>query len=625
MPRPVKKRKVTLDEEGAKSRRTHSPAPTSNAGTPNVGPADGDYQFKINEDFARRYEHNKKREERHKLEEKYGSGKSSRRANGQHEGLDFDDLSQGSSSSSEDEDDEGLLATEALDREIAQTLNAIRSKDPRVYDKSSSFFSETPVNDLGEEVSKDKPMFLRDYHRKNLLNGYIGGENEEPEQVQKTYAQEQDDLKSEIVKEMHAQNDEGSIPEDADDGSDGGTGFLVLKSKPQRERKKVSSNDLQEKRLPLDVASADKDPENFLSNFLSSRAWVPTSTVQPQPFESDEEDEEQRADEFEQAYNFRFENPAASNEKLMSHARDAVAKYTVRRAELSGRKKTRERDRESKENEKQAMRDEKLRLRKLQIEEAEEKVRQIKAAAGLRKKNVEQDEWAKFLDENWDNDQWEKEMERRFGDTYYAELESDGSAEERPEPNNERKKQKKPKKPKWEDEININDLVPDFDDDEKHAKPIFSISDDDVDEPIDGPAVDEYPTSAKRKDSKALKAERQERRKAARNERRRIEELVDDRLALDVLPQISSQKRPTAFRYRETSPQAFGLSAQDILMASDSQLNQYAGLKKLASFRDGSKKQKDRKRLGKKARLRQWRKETFGDESGPLGDAGPLK
>lgn len=52
-------------------------------------------------------------------------------------------------------------------------------------------------------------------------------------------------------------------------------------------------------------------------------------------------------------------------------------------------------------------------------------------------------------------------------------------------------------------------------------------------------------------------------------------------------------------------------------MAPDSSLNEFAGLKKMASFRDAEKKRKDKKNLGKKARLRQWRKETFGNEDGP--------
>jgi len=58
------------------------------------------------------------------------------------------------------------------------------------------------------------------------------------------------------------------------------------------------------------------------------------------------------------------------------------------------------------------------------------------------------------------------------------------------------------------------------------------------------------------------------------------------------------------------------LTARDILLAEDKQLNEFAGLKKLAAFRDPEKKRKDMKHLGKKARLRKWRLETFGNEEG---------
>ena len=52
-------------------------------------------------------------------------------------------------------------------------------------------------------------------------------------------------------------------------------------------------------------------------------------------------------------------------------------------------------------------------------------------------------------------------------------------------------------------------------------------------------------------------------------------------------------------------------------MADDSQLNQFVGLKKLAAFRDPERKRRDLKKMGKKARLRQWRKDTFGTEEEP--------
>jgi protein KRI1 len=106
---------------------------------------------------------------------------------------------------------------------------------------------------------------------------------------------------------------------------------------------------------------------------------------------------------------------------------------------------------------------------------------------------------------------------------------------------------------------------------------------------------------------------------------------VDEQMDVEEKLKNFGKRHASFFRYRETSPTAYGLTPHDILMASDSQLNQYAGLRKMATFRDSEKKRKNKKRLGKKARLRQWRKETFGDELGPqhsltellAGRAGP--
>jgi protein KRI1 len=124
---------------------------------------------------------------------------------------------------------------------------------------------------------------------------------------------------------------------------------------------------------------------------------------------------------------------------------------------------------------------------------------------------------------------------------------------------------------------------------------------------------DDEDTPRKSKSSKDRQQEKIAKKKVARIERKKIEDLVDGRLDIDL--QLTSKK--STFRYRETSPVSFGLTAKDILMAPDSSLNKFAGLKKMASFRDPEKKRKDKKNLGKKARLRQWRKETFGNEDGP--------
>ncbi|PMD36529.1 Krr1-domain-containing protein [Hyaloscypha variabilis F] len=555
--------------------------------------------FKINEEYAKRFEHNKKREELHKLEEKYQ--KPAKSTNGPY-GDKYDDDS--SSSDDEDEDDEGFLATEALDAEISATLQAIRSKDPRVYDEKVTFYA--PIEEIdGEDAAlekKEKPMYLSDYHRENLLRGHTGADEEE-EKAPRTFAEEQEHLKHSIVKEMHAAAEASSDEEDDEDG-----GFLIPKAKSQPSAQGIHPSRASKVKVDLDVTAAEKDPETFLSNFMAARAWVPSDGARFQPLESDDEEEDERAEKFEAAYNLRFEDPKGSNEMLKSYARDVVAAKTVRREEASGRKKQRDAQREKREAEKAEREEERARLRRLKIEEMEEKLQKIKKAAGLRGKTLKDEEWNKFLDDGWDDEQWEAEMTKRFGDDYYAEQEA-GSDNSDADSDAGGGKKKKVKKPKWDDDIDIKDLIPEFEEEEESQKqPAFTLSDSEEDEYEDEIAL------KKSKTSKDRQQERQAKKKAARLERKKIEDLVDSKMALDI---PTKSKQSTRFRYRETSPTSFGLTATDILMAPDTSLNQFAGLKKMASFRDPDKKRKDKKHLGKKARLRQWRKETFGNENGP--------
>ncbi|KAH0558537.1 hypothetical protein GP486_004806 [Trichoglossum hirsutum] len=569
--------------------------------------------LKINEEFANRFEHNKKREEMHRLEEKYGKSSVTQKRK-------VEDVDDGNSdapdseesSDSEEDDDEGILVTAALDAEISATIQAIRTKDPRVYNEQSIFYTEPGDGEgSGMPTSKvERPMFLKDFHRKNLLEGHLSQQEEREGTVPRTYAQEQEDLKISIVREMHAAADE-------QEGDDDDDSFLISKQKTKGDSNKIAADGKAKRITEVDVAVADRDPELFLSNFMSSRAWMPIESSKPHPFESDDEEEEKRAEEFEQAYNLRFEDPSGSNEKLVTHSRDAAAKYSVRREDAGGRKRARAAEKQKKEHEKHQREEEKARLRKLKMEEMAEKVKKIKEAAGLRGEEMDDNDWGKFLEDAWDGDRWEREMGARFGEAYYAQDEDntgidnvDGDG-----------KKRKLKKPEWDDDIDIKDLVPSFEDEEGVVKSVFTLSDEGgsgngVESDSDTGETQQHPSGGKRK--KERLHEQAERRREARQERKRIEQFVDEKLDFNhELPLFSSSKMPTRFHYRETSPAAFGLTPQDILMASDSQLNQFVGLKKLAAFRDPERKRKDRKKLGKKARLRKWRKDTFGDEDGP--------
>lgn len=508
------------------------------------------------------------------------------------------------STDSEEEDEEGILALGALDEQINATLHAIRAKDPRVYDEKITFYTDLEDEEFDSSLTKAeaKPMYLRDYHRETLLGGDLDAD--ETSKTPPSYAQQQKDLKTTIVKEMHAAADNGKLHSDnlvyADESND--DGFLIRKTKTKRGQ---SSGKKMTTLKSVDVTSADKDPESFLSNFMAARAWVPSAGSQFQPFESDDEEEDRRAEEFEEAFNLRFEDPKASNEKLLSHARYVEGMSIVRRESANPRKKARDAKQTKKKEERQIQEQEKARLRRLRVEEAEKKLKKIKDAAGLRGGVLKEDEWVEFLDEGWDDERWEQEMNKRFGDDYYADHEANISS----------------KKPKWKDDIGINDIVPDFDT-EDVEKQNLTLCDDSTDDVTDNEANGDETTTNATQEAKLHRRRKDEQKKQARKEHRKVAGLVEEKLKVELALSGPSKKR-SHFRYRETSPSTYGLTAHDILMASDTQLNQYAGLKKLATFRDIEKKRKDKKRFGKKVRLREWRKETFGSEKGPqksLGD-----
>src|SRR5690242_19735305 len=97
------------------------------------------------------------------------------------------------------------------------TLNALRSKDPRIYNKDAKFYTEVEENGESEQhVEKEAPMTLRQFHTKNLLEGRVLGEDED-DAPPRTYAQEQEEIRKSLVN--------AAADEEDDD-------FLVAKPKP---------------------------------------------------------------------------------------------------------------------------------------------------------------------------------------------------------------------------------------------------------------------------------------------------------------------------------------------------------------------------------------------------------
>jgi protein KRI1 len=81
-----------------------------------------DYSISVNKTYAKKFQHNKEREERQRLEEK------------------LKDKLNGGDSDTEPEDDYAEELTPAVDAQILKTIALIRTKDPSVYNPEKKFF-----------------------------------------------------------------------------------------------------------------------------------------------------------------------------------------------------------------------------------------------------------------------------------------------------------------------------------------------------------------------------------------------------------------------------------------------------------------------------------------------------
>ena len=130
--------------------------------------------FSINENYAKRFEYNKKRQELEELSLKYKD--------------------QTSDSDSEIEDEDGELITPQVDAQIMKTITLLQKKSKEIYDGEKKYFDEEELERAKakwQENKTSKPIKLKDYQRSQLL-----GTNAP---ATPTFADEQNNLKEEFI------------------------------------------------------------------------------------------------------------------------------------------------------------------------------------------------------------------------------------------------------------------------------------------------------------------------------------------------------------------------------------------------------------------------------------------
>ena len=264
-------------------------------GAPATG-ADGAPSFRINEEYAKRFEDRARRRALWEAKQR-----------GLMENLDDDD----SDASTSESEDEGDALTPALDLEIMKTIQMIRDKDPRIYDPKSEFYRAdvAAASETQDKSSKKpKPLRAKDVIRQQVLEAAASGKsdafaddealtvgkargNQDVAPVQ-AYDQEQKALRAAFTKTVAKEFGEGDKPTAAakTSDSDSDDDLFAVKEKTQADanaeqadyeaflgdhRDKVQLQD-DEKAVITRFFSQKTEDENeqFLRDYVLNRKWA---------------------------------------------------------------------------------------------------------------------------------------------------------------------------------------------------------------------------------------------------------------------------------------------------------------------------------------------------------------
>ncbi|KAJ8263996.1 hypothetical protein GJAV_G00143910 [Gymnothorax javanicus] len=596
-------------------------------------------EFKINKKFAERYEKYRQKEELQKLKDRYG------------------DEAADSDSDSESDEDSEVEFDPRLERDFYRTLSLLKKKDPKIYEQDAKFYSaEESSGDSDDQPStsqkKQKPMFLKDYERKVILERggkYEDEESEDEEAARRmerdaspSYIQEQRELRESFRKFVEDSDDEGNEEE-------GGSELLTRRIKTQEEKDKEEVDYLEwlkgQAELEGEAEVQDmkylrdywNDPllderERFLRDYILNKGYldedeedrIPSydEIVQDELQDSEEEGESflEQQEDFERKYNFRFEEPDGN--EIKTYPRSIA---TSVRNKDERRKRKREEVKERKRKEKEQRQAQLKQLKNLKRREIIEKLQRLQDLTGNKQLAFSQGD----LEGDFDPQEHDRLMQKFFGDEYYGEGE-----EEKPQFDDEEDLDGHWNWDTWTgEEGEVNEGESEGEDGQyENYQPSCEDPDFIMDADFD---PSQQPTSSKKK----KRREKEEKRKKVKKEddaplmgkkRRKshftevitkskpvfdpqeksFEQYLDEYYRLDFEDIIDDL--PCRFRYRQVVPNDFGLSTEEILGAEEKELNRWCSLRKTCMFRSEKEELSDLKNYKMKGSNEKKKKEILG-------------
>ncbi|XP_076912410.1 protein kri1-like isoform X2 [Bidens hawaiensis] len=529
-------------------------------------------KIEINKEYARRFEHNKKREDLQRFEELKKKGL-------------IDDSEEEVDESTDNEEDIVNYSTKQ-DLKFFDALIKVRNKDPSLKSEDAKLFDsddeeddeeeedETEAAD-GKKEKKKKKMYLKDVNAKHLLESGPEFDDDEEEDEEHDYKNK----KKSYVEELEVARKEFLDAVAAEDDDDDGE---LLKVKNNNNEDEDEDNHEYEKKLDEYFKEDDKLDENekFLKDYFRKKMWLEKDNGNEGVFDEvdvlEDEEELEKQEDYERGFNFRYEENAG--DLVFGHSR--LVEGSVRKKD-NARKAQRMSKKERMEQAEFERNEEVKRLKNLKKKEMNEKLRKIRETAGIGE-NGEclLDEYD--LEEEFDPEEYDRKMKKAFNDNFYEADDVDpgfGSEEEDGEL----------EKPNFDEEDELLGLPKGWDDENGPVDGFLAIREKTLKKKVKNEGNEEQ---IEKKVKKSKRAELED---------ELIKKEMEEYLKLDCEDTIGDLR--TRFKYKPVNKNTCGLKPEEILIVDEKELNQIVPLKKLATYRDDEfvvphhKRKEHRKRI----------------------------
>jgi len=270
--------------------------------------------------------------------------------------------------------------------------------------------------------SQQQQISVRDMATAQLLDGDESDGDDDDGDRPMPYFAEQEHLKKKFLSEV------SQLGEDSDSG-DGGFKLRVKTEEEKRKEKdeyeKFKEEHADELAKYASKMGKNKEENEFLTNYLLNQWWKAKDTEglpsykeivgedEPdQPDMSEDEDYLDAQDNFEAEYNFRFEEPGSH--EIITHSR--VIEDSMRNKE-SKRKRQREAKKKRDEEKKKKKLEQIKSIKNKKKAEIVAKLKEIEAITGSDHLPAE----GLDLEDDFDPDEYDRQMEQMFSDNYYDE------------------------------------------------------------------------------------------------------------------------------------------------------------------------------------------------------------